>query len=1028
MSDLHISSDKDKIISNASKIARSVSAIVNTCQKVVVVITGDIIDKGETDNYVYAKHMLENFRKEIEKEANLESWDYVFVPGNHDIDFKQPSDIRNIVIDKCITTGVLESDTFKTELLKPQDSFWKFYSELAGEDITSQISFKRIVKVNEQTNLEFHCYNTALFSTIDEKPQSLLVPQNNFLNYDSDSPDRKDIVISVYHHKTSWLTTRDANNNQRTFSDHIQKTSQILMCGHEHKKDQTLLIDLENKDMVLYLESDSLQQGDTQSFSVLTFCDQESNIFTKYEVKIGQKVECEDPAGVELKIPYHSHQISFSDIFLSELNNIKAPIHHPRKSPLYLEDIYIYPDLDPQTNTDDDKVLLYLDSQELMNYAHEGQVVILEGDSQCGKTALLKMLSMQCYRKAVYPITLHGSDIKNLHVNQLLEKAFKKQYDLKSFRYDQYNQLERKSKVVFIDNLDKSLLNHQGKDELWKILLANFSTVIVTTGQSFDVRSWLKKEKKDFSLAYYYIQPLGHVKRSQLIEKWVLLGLDRYTVDENQLLETVKTLYDQIEGILGKELLPSNPIFLLTLLQKMDSSIEAFQNAPTSYAALYQSLLFAALLRASVPQEKLSGISTFLSGLSYQMYINGQELLKYSSADDSMISYSDYYDTYKSKHVFSYSKENLRDILLESQIWIEKDPECYMFSYKYLYFYLTALELSDMLRTSKQEEAKKCIVRMCESLHRSSNANVLIFLAYLDKSKMLLEEIRFTSLLPFENLTPISLRRDDQLYKELEKLVLQLKDDVLKSNVNPHTQREENLKKEDDNARAIKKAVNNSSISPEELEADSNLRDFFNSLLITRILGQIVKNQKDTLEIEDLTDLIEDAYTTTFRSVSFITKMIENDYQAFVKEFTENKERYKSIDVDVLKIKIGRLLQEILLKMSLVSFSNLSLSVGTSGHEMMDIYDSVAKRIDSPAADFITFTIKTYYGRMREDDLKSIVKRYKDSPVMLRLINARVRSYVYQHNLEYNKLAMISSVTGMKLIDSPVKQIAQRRK
>lgn len=65
---------------------------------------------------------------------------------------------------------------------------------------------------------------------------------------------------------------------------------------------------------------------------------------------------------------------------------------------------------------------------------------------------------------------------------------------------------------------------------------------------------------------------------------------------------------------------------------------------------------------------------------------------------------------------------------------------------------------------------------------------------------------------------------------------------------------------------------------------------------------------------------------------------------------------------------------------------------------------------------------------MKEDDLKSIVKRYKDSPVMLRLINARVRNYVYQHNLEYNKLSMISSVTGMKLIDSPAKQIAQRKK
>lgn len=1028
MSDLHIASGIDKIVTNASKLARSVSAIVNTCQKVVVVITGDIIDKGKTDNYAYAKQMLVEFRNEIEKEAKLESWDYVFVPGNHDVDFSMPSDLRNLVVEKCVSTGVLDSEIFTQELLKPQAKFWEFYSEFAGDAATNQISYKKIVPINEQTNIEFHCYNTALFSTIDEKPQSLLMPQSCFLKYEDDTPDRKDLVISVYHHKSSWLTTRDTNNNQRMFSDHIQKTSQILMCGHEHQKDQKTLSDLENKDMVLYLESDSMQQGNTQSFSVITYDDEDNSSVSKYDVVIDSDFGISTSHALELKIPYHSHQISFSKNYLHDLNSICAPIHHPRKSPLLLEDVYVYPDLDPQSNTDDDKVLLYIDSQDLINNSQDGQVIILEGDSQCGKSTLLKMLSMQCYRKAIYPITLYGADIRNIYTNTILENAFKKQYDTKSFRYDQYNQLERKERIVFIDNLDKSALNNQGKDELWKKLLSTFSTVIVTTGQNFDIRNWLNKEKKDFSIAYYCIQPLGHLKRNQLIEKWVLLGLDRYTVDENGLLETVKTLYNQIEGVLGKELLPSNPIFLLTLLQKMDSSIEAFDNAPTSYAALYQSLLYAALMRANVPQDKLSGISAFLSGLSYRMYVNKQETIRYASRDGKDVTYSDYYDAYTSKHVFSYSKEKLRDILKESQVWIEKDSECYMFSYKYLYFYLIAQELSDMIRVGKDGEAKQYIVAMCDSLHKSSNANVLIFLAYLDKSKTLLDEIRFTSLLPFEDLTPITLKRDDVLYQELEQLVTQLKDDVLKSNVDPHKHRESGLKKQDEEVRAIKKAANNATITPEDLDHNTDLRDYINSLLVTRIIGQIIKNQRDTLEIDDLSALIEDAYITTFRSVSFITKMIEDDYQEFVKEFTENKDRYKSVDVDVLKNKISRLLQSLLLRMSLMSFSNLSLSVGTSGKEMMDIYDTVAKKIGSPAADFISFTIKTYYGSMKEDDLKNIVKRYKDSPVMLRLINARVRSYVYQHNLEYNKLSMISSVTGMKLIDSPFKQIALRNR
>lgn len=61
MSDLHISSDKDYIIDNARKLARSVSSVLNTCQKVALVITGDIIDKGNVMMYQHAKRFLKDF-------------------------------------------------------------------------------------------------------------------------------------------------------------------------------------------------------------------------------------------------------------------------------------------------------------------------------------------------------------------------------------------------------------------------------------------------------------------------------------------------------------------------------------------------------------------------------------------------------------------------------------------------------------------------------------------------------------------------------------------------------------------------------------------------------------------------------------------------------------------------------------------------------------------------------------------------------------------------------------------------------
>ena len=51
MSDLHITSADDFIIKNAITIAHSCKSIINTCNKVVVVVSGDIVDKGKVANY-----------------------------------------------------------------------------------------------------------------------------------------------------------------------------------------------------------------------------------------------------------------------------------------------------------------------------------------------------------------------------------------------------------------------------------------------------------------------------------------------------------------------------------------------------------------------------------------------------------------------------------------------------------------------------------------------------------------------------------------------------------------------------------------------------------------------------------------------------------------------------------------------------------------------------------------------------------------------------------------------------------------
>lgn len=200
--------------------------------------------------------------------------------------------------------------------------------------------------------------------------------------------------------------------------------------------------------------------------------------------------------------------------------------------------------------------------------------------------------------------------------------------------------------------------------------------------------------------------------------------------------------------------------------------------------------------------------------------------------------------------------------------------------------------------------------KLCNALHKENNANILLFLAYLDKSDILLDEIKFTSWLPFEKLEPITLNADDKLYGRLSDLVTSLKQDVLREGIDHKKERYRRLAAHDKEDMAIRKASAAEALPDnEEFEQNKDLIDFRNSLFVTQIMGQIVKNQRDTLRKEELTGLIEDAYNATFRSLSFITQIIEDDRKSFIEEITKNPNLIKGTDEKKIQERLNRLLQ-----------------------------------------------------------------------------------------------------------------------
>lgn len=1006
LSDIHLRVGHNLVIDYKDAFCRSCKEVINECSKLIIVITGDIVNTGKNEEYDEFIKFFNDCIKFWKSEATfLNSVEYVVVPGNHDCKFdkkeqnEDEESLRDLVIRTILSKDKLSNEEYKMRCLEVQKDFWTFYEKLTGKKQYPVISWNIEIKLTQEFSFYFDCYNTAFLSKINENQGCLMIPENSFINR---SNKKNGIVFSLFHHNTGWITTKTPNDNRKRFESHIFETSDIVMCGHEHSTDSKIISGLNDKREIVYLESAAFQSGDQSKFSTLLF-EIENNIIknnivekTDYSFN-GEKYEELNTSTIEIK--KKKQGICLTDTWLKDIDEIDIPLKHERKQNLKLSDVYIYPDLESEKNTNP-----YFDSKDLVNSKLKERIYLIEGDDQCGKTSLLKMLFYEYYSNGIYPLFITGKDISHPNIKDVLTRQCKKQYDDKTLDYKSgYKQLERKLKVLLIDNLDCSMLNPTNKVKMLQDALISFEKIIITNNQRLDIKNSLLAFDNEDEVARYRILPLGYVKRNDLIEKWVRLGKDSLTMDESAFLMEVRNTFDQISNLLGQQLIPAYPVFILSLLQGLNTVLSPFDLSKTSYAYCYTTLLFASLIKIGVEEKKVNGIINFICEFSFFLYEN-----KKTSNTFTKDLYNDFFVKYSEEYNTSFNADKLFELLCHANIFKLSDEESITFSYKYIYYFLVAKKISSL-----EDKRVECIVKnLCENLHKEREANILIFLVYHNGMKNQMDELLYTSMLPFENTKEITLNNDDRIIKELLTFVESIKTTILLNNVDPTEERKQNLQKADNRERTSK---NSSHITEKELEENANLKDFNNSIKIIKILGQIIKNQPETIKKDDLKKLIKESYSVCFRTVAFFSKMVEESKQDIIDCILEQNKIYKKYDNEVLKSKVQKFLQILMYKQCISMFNVLTLSIGSSG--MKKIFDDVTASFDTPAAKIVTFFINTYYGHLRIEQLKNIIEEFHDNPVATEIIKSRVLNYVYNNKIELKERQQIGDLCSLKLVD-----------
>lgn len=515
-----------------------------------------------------------------------------------------------------------------------------------------------------------------------------------------------------------------------------------------------------------------------------------------------------------------------------------------------MKDIFIYPDIEKTNDLKKELYENYVDSSifiESSNY----KVVLLEGENQSGKSSLINMMYLDSILHQKFPLLINGKCFKKMEIDKPLEKAFIEQYENKSF--EEYNQYSNECKILFIDNLNSAELNNKSILELLKKLENRFSRIIITTSSIYNIISVLESTTKDVFCGK--ILPLGHKKRNKLIENYHRLNEENpYSITEQIFLEKTKDSYEQVQTFLGDKLIPSYPIFVLSILQSMNL-VKPNNYEQTSYGYCYQSLIhFALAAKAKIKNEDIDTYINYLSELAFSLFDKKKKTL-------SDIEFQEFHKNYSANYIAP-SFIEVRDKLLGSGLLVYDEDEWFHFGYNYIFYFLIAQKIATILT---EEKGRQIIQYLCKNIQVDKYANILIFVAHHSKDPFLIDETILASMIPFDDIEPITLERNGSFNELIKDIIQEFKDDIIRSNTDPIQEREKSLESRD----KLELQMKDNTYEEDYQNMPSEIISFYQAVRSLEIVGQIIKNRKGSISKQKLHEMIKELYLTAFRTIGF---------------------------------------------------------------------------------------------------------------------------------------------------------------
>ncbi len=977
LSDIHIKGESDPILSRAMNIAACLFRSLPDASRLLIIVTGDIAFSGKPEQYALANNFFREIEKYVLAEKDLPI-NFVFTPGNHDCDFDLNTGVRRMVIESITQQGAKAIDESVTETCcSVQQPFHDFLKQFESTDsVNAGDKLWQTIEIEcENSLIHIDCINVAWMSHVKETLGSLEFPYEKYLK----KPVKADLRIAILHHPFNWLSQRTYHGFRKALRTH----ENIIFSGHEHVSNIG-----ENTDSLsgnsAYVEGCVLQGEKDLSDSGFNVLDIDLNEGTwrasRYAWTGNIYETTEDGTWQDFRIipqkisnPFQVHKT-----FSAQISDPGANFKRLSGHNIALSDLFVFPDLISNAKTRQPRQIL--SSQVLTEPSRLECGILLEADESSGATSLLYQLFERYHDRGIVPLLLKGEKLRgssSRDIENWIKSAFEIQYGKNAF--EKYSQLGKKQKLALIDDFGDSKV--RADDHIAKVITGikkRFGYSILVVSDRFEAHDVITNvpDSEAGSFQHYKILPFGYVLRAKLVKKWFSITDGDGSIDESTILERCDTAEKLMETAMVRNIVPSLPLYLLTLLQSIDAGLSG-QFQESALGNYYFFLLQEGMKAAGIQPSKWDGLNDYCSDLAWHFHKrNASELSKQDLLE---------FNTRFSQERFSVDLDSQLGDLIASRILV-KSSTYFRFRYRYIFYLLKGRYLARELSTP---EIKSYVDHCCKHIYVRDNANTILFMAHQQAGQpYVTERIVETLNNLFKEKAPLAFSSNDT--KGVEQLVKQLP--ILEySGEAPEKHREKvnNLKDEIDDGK-------DGLTDHEEVgEALSVHAQVIMVLKTVEILGQLLKNQFSTLKREKRVEILVHLFNGPLRALRGYFDFIEKDPDDIVSEIDAIlRERVKITDGEKRQ-KIAKEFAAIIVHLTAFGFIHKAAS-SVSAESLIEDIRSVANKTDTPAFRLIELAacLETT-KKIPQEKIDTLISQTKDNQVSSRLLQTMVLRHLY---------------------------------